>query len=92
MADPVHNFFCLTYAKYQVLPRSIMQSMPQAWQTRFVRLMHQIEDECAKRGIRTPEYTVYARDENGRFITDEFRDYQRGRRDVFKEYPIKEKN
>lgn len=84
--DPIHNFFCLTYCSYQVVPRSIAQSMPVEWQRRFVRLMRQMEITCSKHGIETPDYTVYAH-AKGKRITDDFRNYNRGRRNVFKEYP-----
>src|SRR5262249_20531242 len=82
--EPVHEYFCLTYAAYQVIPRSIAQSMPVAWQRRFVRLMRQMDEECRRHGISMPSYTVYAH-EKGIRITDPFRDYDRGRRDVFSE-------
>jgi hypothetical protein len=35
---PVHQHFGLTYANYLVWPRTLMQSMPEAWQKRFVAL------------------------------------------------------
>ena len=78
--DAVHEWFGLSYAAYAVLPRSILQSMPTEWQKRFITLMEEIEEHeelhCPKEGT----YTVYLRGENGRFIQDFFRDYERGRR------------
>lgn len=31
---PIHGFFGLSYSNYLVLPRTLMQSMPVAWQER----------------------------------------------------------
>jgi hypothetical protein len=83
--EPVHLWFSLSYCSYLVWPRSIMQSMPLEWQRKFTELAEEIDAAAEKVGIETPNYTVYARNGSGRFITDEYRDYQRGRRNVFKE-------
>jgi nucleoid-associated protein YejK len=56
--------------------------MPKDWQKRFVRLLEELEAHeefhCPKEGT----YQVYLRGENGRFIEDFFRDYERGRRNL----------
>lgn len=85
--DPIHSFFGLTYAHYLVLPRSILQSMPKKWQRDFVKLLEQLDDT----GIETPDYQVNAKDKNGKFIKDPYREYWRygqrcqGLRNVFEE-------
>ncbi len=40
--DDVHTWFGLTYANYLVLPRTLLQSMPLAWQARFVALLREL--------------------------------------------------
>ena len=82
--NDIHGWFGLTYASYLVIPRSVMQSMPAEWQHKFVELLEECEEQ-----YDTPDYTVYRRDKNGRFIHDEFRDYERGRRFIA---PNKEEN
>lgn len=42
--EAIHGFFGLTYASYLVLPRVLLQSMPDEWQTAFVRLVEQLHD------------------------------------------------
>lgn len=42
--DAIHKHFSLTYANYLVLPRTLLQSMPDEWQTSFVRLLDQFDD------------------------------------------------
>jgi hypothetical protein len=42
--DAVHGFFGLTYASYLVLPRVLLQSMPDEWQSRFVKLVEEYDD------------------------------------------------
>lgn len=43
-ADAVHKHFGLSYANYMVLPRTLLQSMPDAWQAQFVQLLSELED------------------------------------------------
>ena len=38
-AEAVHGWFGLSYANYAVLPRTLLQSMPEDWQCQFVALM-----------------------------------------------------
>lgn len=40
----VHGSFGLSYANYQVLPRTLMQSMPEGWQYAYVALVNQLRD------------------------------------------------
>lgn len=39
---PIHDWFSLSYSNYQVLPRTLMQSMPLAWQQRMVACLHEL--------------------------------------------------
>ncbi|MEU9208518.1 hypothetical protein AB0D27_11330 [Streptomyces sp. NPDC048415] len=39
---PVHGWFGLTYTNYQVLHRTLMQSMPTAWQERMVACLEEL--------------------------------------------------
>lgn len=76
--DAVHTYFGLSYAAYLVVPRSLLQSMPDPWQSRFVRLMNELWDVYEN----DTAYTVQAKDENGKFTSDNLREYDRGRRYV----------
>jgi len=80
--DPVHMFFGLSYASYQVLPRSILQSAPAWWQKRYVKLMEELDAMCEGLPDMPGSYAVQVRDEKGRFTKDPYCDYERGRRVV----------
>lgn len=58
MAEPVdiHTWFSLTYANYLVLPRSVLQSMPEEWQHRFTAIMD--EAQAAFSHLDWPAYNV----------------------------------
>ena len=75
----IHDWFELTYAKYLVLPRSVLQSMPEKWQAKFVKLLDELEDTGVKAPLKGT-YMIYLRDEKGKFIEDYYKDYERGRR------------
>lgn len=79
--EPVHLWFELTYAQYLTIPRSLLQSMPQEWQSRFVRCLEELDSAFDWR----PEqgrYWVRLKDDNGRFVQDPLMDYERGRRRI----------
>lgn len=40
----IHSFFGLSYSTYLVLHRSLLQSMPGEWQSRFVALLEQMRE------------------------------------------------
>ena len=42
--EDVHTYFGLSYANYLVLPRTLLQSMSDEWQTQFVTLLNQMHD------------------------------------------------
>lgn len=81
--ERIHGWFGLSYANYLVLPRSLLQSMPDEWQDRFVSCLDEYRDHW---GYDTPEakdppggYQVTARDERGRFAPHPAPHYRRGR-------------
>lgn len=79
--SPIHEYFGLSYASYQVCPRSVLQSMPIKWQRKFVSLLDEIDNKgyiCPTEG----HYEVMVRDNMGRYIHDPYQDYERGRRIV----------
>ncbi|MFC8065444.1 hypothetical protein [Streptomyces sp. NPDC057293] len=43
-ADAIHAHFGLSYANYLVLPRTLLQSMPDRWQTAFVGLLDEMTE------------------------------------------------
>lgn len=73
----VHTWFSLSYASYLVVNRSLLQSMPDEWQFRFTSLMDELRTHFAN--VNEPRYTVYVRDERGRFAKDPIPNYHRGR-------------
>lgn len=42
--EPVHGWFGLSYSQYQVLNRTLMQSMPLDWQRRMVACLRELEE------------------------------------------------
>ncbi|MGW4270808.1 hypothetical protein ACWEGQ_00220 [Streptomyces seoulensis] len=42
--EDVHGYFGLSYANYLVLPRTLLQSMPDEWQHQLVGLLNQFHD------------------------------------------------
>lgn len=88
--DPIHNWFELSYAQYLTIPRSVLQSMPQKWQTRFTKCLDELDaalDWRPKEG----RYWVQLKDGKGRYLRDLLMDYERGRRNVSLELQWKKK-
>ena len=78
--EPIHHWFGLTYATYLVIPRSVLQSAPVEWQRKLVAVLEEA-DEFIK--IKIPldgEYNVLVRDSKGKFKSDFYKEYERGRR------------
>jgi hypothetical protein len=77
----IHTWFNLTYASYLVIPRSVLQSLPEKLQFKLTDVLSEIgghiEIDVPEKGKR---YSVSLRDEKGRFVHDVFRDYERGRK------------
>lgn len=51
--EAIHHFFGLSYCSHLVLPRVLLQSMPDEWQAQFVAVMR--EYDAAVHGIEQPE-------------------------------------
>lgn len=80
--EPVHSWFELSYAQYLTIPRTALQSMPEAWQQRFVECLEELDAAIDWRP-KDGQYWVVMRDGNrNRFLSDPLMDYQRGRRKV----------
>lgn len=78
--EAIHLWFGLSYASYLTIPRSILQSMPDEWQKKFVELLDELDEKVTEEKLELPKYTVSARDARGYFIFDDHRRYDRGRR------------
>ena len=79
--EPIHAWFGLTYAQYLTIPRTVLQSMPNEWQQRFVKCLEEMNNTIDWK----PEegtYYCYLRKPNGRFTKDPLADYERGRRQL----------
>jgi hypothetical protein len=75
---PIHRFFGITQANHLVLPRAVLQSMPRAWQARFVDLLHELGDAADRVELQLPDYEVRAVDPiTRRFIADPIPHYRR---------------
>ncbi len=73
--EPVHNWFELTYAQYLTVPRSIMEAMPAAWQSRMVWLFTELDETFDWRPSEG-RYWVELRDAEGRFVADRLKEYR----------------
>ena len=71
---PVHSWFSLSYCSYLVLPRALLQELPIPWQASFVDLLEGANSVFPNHDT---DYTVQARDKNGRFIQDPLSNYRR---------------
>ena len=79
MAKTIHDWFELTYAQYLTIPRSVLQSMPEEWQERFVECLEEM-DRAIDWRPKVGRYWVQLKDDSGRYVADRFMDYERGRR------------
>lgn len=77
--DAIHCWFELSYAQYLTIPRTALQSMPDEWQTKFVKLLEELDDKINWRPSQG-RYWVRLKDDNGQYAHDPLMDYQRGRR------------
>ena len=95
--DAIHQFFGLSYANYLVLPRSVLQSMPDEWQRRFVKCLEELDETIDWRPKGDAFYLVGLKKEKKRDpyqfephgsdiqlqeVDDPFDDYERGRRRI----------
>lgn len=42
-SEPIHAYFELTYDTHLVMHRTLLQSMPQAWQSKFVKMLEEYD-------------------------------------------------
>lgn len=76
--EPIHLWFNLTYANYLVLPRSVLQSMPQEWQAKFCTLLSEMHEAFGH--LDWPSrYAVSVRGKGGHYARDPIPHYNRGR-------------
>jgi hypothetical protein len=45
--DAIHGWFGLSYSNYLVVPRTLLQSMPDEWQSRMVACLNELQDAFA---------------------------------------------
>jgi hypothetical protein len=63
----IHTWFSLTYANYLVVPRSVLQSMPEDWQHRFTGLLGEMSTAFGH--LDWPAYDVRALKRDTELIT-----------------------
>jgi hypothetical protein len=73
--EPIHAWFELSYAQYLTIPRSILQSMPQEWQERFVKCLEELDETFDWRPSEG-RYWVTLKDGNGRYVHDPLMEYR----------------
>ena len=74
----IHEYFGLSYANYLVVPRVVLQSMPEEWQRQFVELLGAMGDSIAEEWEPEGGYHVEARTSSGQITIDPYSDYERG--------------
>ena len=75
--NPIHNWFQLTYSSYLILPRLILQAMPEEWQQKLVDLLEEVQEVIEFPDDYTASYSIQYR-VNGKIASDPYRDYRRG--------------
>lgn len=73
MKKDIHGYFELTYANYLAIPRSVLQTMPEDWQDKFVTLLEELDEKI---DWRRNGCEIRFRDSKGKFMRDEFTDYK----------------
>ena len=80
LSQPIHQWFELTYANYLAIPRSVLQSMPDEWQRKFVLLLDELDETI---DWRRDGLEILRRDPaSGKYVHDDLVDYERGRRRI----------
>lgn len=74
--DKIHNWFGLTYCSYKVLPRLILDDLPEEMQDKFLEVMQYIEDNYDNT-TWISNYWVRAR-VDGKFGKDPLSNYRHG--------------
>lgn len=76
----IQDWFSLSYSSFLVLPRTVLQSMPDDWQAKFVALLDELEATVVRHGIDLPVSRVHGKTREGGAVLKDLSDYQRGRR------------
>lgn len=81
--EALNNWFCLSYASFAVMPRVLMEAMPDKWQLRMARLLTEFDHEFNQpdtissrvqitddqgRLVKTPKWLVNYRHPDSRLI------------------------
>jgi hypothetical protein len=77
----IHQYFGLSYSSYLVLSRTLLQSMPEEWQIKFVEMMGELNESFDFDEEYTGQYWVRMTD-GDRYRRDPYRDYNRGRKKI----------
>jgi hypothetical protein len=78
--EAIHAYFGLSYANYLVVPRVVLQSMPDEWQVQFVALLEEMTSLLGTEWEPKAGYRVHVLDESKRYCTDPYSNYERGGR------------
>ncbi|WP_175795957.1 hypothetical protein [Burkholderia anthina] len=84
----MHEWFGLTYASYLVIPRTLLQGMPEEWQAKFAALLDECRETYDSSRI-ADNYRVNLVD-GGRFVRDPLRDYRHPPALPYRESPSEE--
>jgi hypothetical protein len=69
---PIHEWFSLSYTNYQVIPRTLMQSMPVEWQERMVACLEELRDAFS----HVPQAEIYKVEAGTQHIVNEMTDLE----------------
>ena len=76
-AQPIHDWFELSYAQFLTVPRLAMESMSLKWQYKMAKLLQEMDDTFDWRP-KEGRYWVRLRDANGRFCNAPLANYRHG--------------
>ena len=75
--DKLQNWFELSYAQFLTVPRLVLESMPDEWQTKMAELLEEMDDTFDWRP-KNGRYWVKLKDSNGRYAHAPLNDYRHG--------------
>jgi hypothetical protein len=79
-SEAISEGFGLSYASYLVLPRAILERMPNDWQLRFMALIGELQSKFSW----DDQYAVFKRGEDGKFERDPLSNYRHPSFEVLK--------
>jgi hypothetical protein len=78
MSEAIHTWFGLTYSNYLVLPRAVLQSMPDEWQEKFVACLDELRETTERAQLECPaHYRVHVVNSRGQYVRDPIPHYRR---------------